>query len=122
MAETAVSRNVVEHPGGFNSFRAPLADDFEGDCFLAEVIRIGDHAHVRMYTGNQPRKQSRRDQSPHRGEAGVLRMHWHRWLRLREIFGAQPDVFIAEVAEPTADQVQHFYREPIEKGGTDVRS
>jgi len=91
---------------------APPPADYEGRVVCFEVLRLGDHAHMEVSTGRQHASGPGRDPTYHKGGAGHLVFAWEDWLHFRDALDAIPWVFLAEVENPTPEQLDRYTANP----------
>lgn len=96
-------RNRTEGEGRY-TYNAPIASDITGIGFTIAVLRLGDHAHLDISSG-QIRHDPWAGTLVSRGGAGHLILRWHEWEVLRDILATSERVHIAEVERPTAGQL-----------------
>lgn len=96
-------------PGAL-TFNAEPPEDYAGKLLILAAIRLGDHAHIDVYTGRMvPRKPGQSMEAcVRRGHAGELVMQWHFWEWVRDALATEtnPAVFIREVEFPTVAQLE----------------
>jgi hypothetical protein len=104
--ETAVQNR--ESPGAL-TFNAPPPDEHDGPILVLATVRLGDHAHVDVYSGRQNAlKDGQFTPTVHRGYAGRLVFAWWFWEQLRDRLAEadHPEVLIREVERPTRQQLE----------------
>ena len=97
-----------ESPGAL-TFNAPPPDEYGGPILVLATVRLGDHAHVDVYSGRQNAlKDGQLHPTVHRGHAGRLVFAWRFWTALRDSLAtdAHPEVLIREVELPTKAQLE----------------
>lgn len=112
---------VEEHRDvkGAYTFNAFPDDAHEGLVFTIAALRLGDHAHLEIWTGQRVLNPvgrhrlaeglpvvSHYDETTQKGHAGYLVMHWDDWLVMRDQLVTFPNYRIAEVQNPTVGQLE----------------
>lgn len=95
-------------PGAW-TFNAPPPDEYDGRMFTLATVRLGDHAHVDVYTGRQNALHDGQiTPTHHLGYAGRLVMAWGDWTLFRDKLAddAHPEFLIREVENPTHAQLE----------------
>lgn len=103
-----VAAHNREWPGAL-TFNAPCPDTYDGPILILATVRLGDHAHVDVYSGRQNALTASGSPVPtmHRGHAGRLILAWKFWVGLRDRLAEDdhPEVLIREVENPTKQQL-----------------
>lgn len=117
--ETAQHNRTSPHRDGY-TFNAFPPVDYEGTAFTFAVLRIGDHAHIKVGSGRHvpPHPgQGRNWGQVHDGHAGRMILRWNEWLVMRETLDADPRYRIAEVENPSDGQIKFHLQ--TDAGGND---
>lgn len=119
-----VSRNLITDEIAANSrgvggltFNAPIPFDYEGPAMTWAAVRIGDHAHITVESGNAvPRRaELLREGNGFRerpyyvmGRAGQMILRWHEWQMLRVVLDASLMMHITDVEKPNSGQLARY--------------
>ncbi len=103
----------LREDGGF-TFNAPLAADYTGPAFTVAAVRLGDHAHVVVESGQavaspEGRFGRIRVQPYLRvAKAGKLILRWHEWIILRDFLASDERFHVVEVERPTQGMIERY--------------
>lgn len=103
-----IKANENGKQGGY-TYHCLVDPSYTGIVITMACLRLGDHAHVAVYTGSQTAAHDWKPweaSSQHRSKAGNLIMRWPEWVLLRNTLDeTAPYCRIAEVENPTAEQL-----------------
>ena len=103
-------RNRSGLPGGY-TFNAYPPSGFDGRVLVFACVRLGDHAHVEVYSGRSiPSASDYEGDHCWKGYAGHLVLRWPEWLLLREMSMMVAFTRVAEIENPTTEQVEWYVK------------
>lgn len=103
------------------TFNAMPPRDYDGPMMIFATIRLGDHAHIEIQSGNwrgtDPMYRDTEEGNANVGLAGRVVMQWHQWVAWRDLMDETTPYRIAEVECPTRAMLDRYVTVAQSDGG-----
>lgn len=109
VAPETAEANREEGTNGSYTFNAPIPREYDGICIVIAALRLGDHAHLDIWSGRHipARTDGQFEGTRNVGHSGRLILRWDEWLMLRGILDDHEGVLIREVERATLGQLEY---------------